>query len=290
VKDNELAKLLSSECVIFEPPKQLAIADYICDSMFRLDPILEMYKNERFFGVVLISGSCYRVYKVIISGEHVDVRLMCSDMVRLQKKQRKGGQSAARFGRIRQEKKQHYTRTIAEEIVDAYMDSDHATCEIESMLIAGPSVTKKEVIKEDIFRMYFKDKILATLDSPEINDTSVYNIIDANTYLFTRQSRINDRHVEDIFRLIEVADDKLIFGPDETVHAARDNLVETIITHTQFEFDMRFANEKVHIIRSSDDRLRAYHGMIGVKFFATTEYFDETESIDYSGDDGVTGY
>jgi peptide subunit release factor 1 (eRF1) len=61
-----------------------------------------MYKDNTIFGIMLISGSTTHCYKVIKSGTYTDIQFINHKNVRLQKRQRKGGQSSQRIGRIRQ--------------------------------------------------------------------------------------------------------------------------------------------------------------------------------------------
>lgn len=44
------------QAMLIEPPKPVEKSDYICDRSFHLDSILEMYKSERNFGIVTVSG------------------------------------------------------------------------------------------------------------------------------------------------------------------------------------------------------------------------------------------
>ena len=44
------------QAMLIEPPKPVEKSDYLCDRSFHLDSILEMYKSERNFGIVTVSG------------------------------------------------------------------------------------------------------------------------------------------------------------------------------------------------------------------------------------------
>lgn len=56
--------VFSDQAILLEPPKPIKKSDYICVRRFHLDSILEMYKSERNFGVVTVSGKEFYVYSV----------------------------------------------------------------------------------------------------------------------------------------------------------------------------------------------------------------------------------
>jgi len=112
-----VAKLISvfsgynDASIIIYSPKKIIKSYYRCDKRFHLDEILDMYSDSYVnYGIVLISGNAYRCYLLCVGTSHREFKLLNSDTIHLQKTKKKGGQSAPRFERIRQEKKHHYTK------------------------------------------------------------------------------------------------------------------------------------------------------------------------------------
>lgn len=67
--------------VLFEPLKKIDRSDFVCQNKFYLQPVLDMFKRETLFGVVLISGKEAQMYKITISGQHREAKLLYSKNV-----------------------------------------------------------------------------------------------------------------------------------------------------------------------------------------------------------------
>lgn len=52
-----------------------------------------MYKEEEIYSIILVSGECFKIYKVIKSGSHAEFILLESKDIKLQKHHSKGGES-----------------------------------------------------------------------------------------------------------------------------------------------------------------------------------------------------
>ena len=126
------------------------------------------------YGIVLVSGDEYRCYILSICGIHKEFKLLNSDTQHLQKKQKKGGQSAPRFQRIRDEKYNRYINKVSEIIVETYMKNNHTNCLVEGLILAGPGHEKNNIFDHDLVQQYFKNNILRIIDTPEINDNTIH--------------------------------------------------------------------------------------------------------------------
>jgi hypothetical protein len=99
--------------------------------------------------VALVSGQEFEPFKLIVTspgsfqGQFVKAGKGHSTIQT--KKQKKGGQSAQRFGRIRQEKRGVWVQKIIESLDDAYLDKDGRPT-IKGLVLAGPSTLKQELM------------------------------------------------------------------------------------------------------------------------------------------------
>jgi peptide chain release factor subunit 1 len=171
-----------------------------------------MYEPEVKIGVVLVSGSTCQIYVVSKTGsytEHTRVKNMDID---LQKRQKKGGQSAQRIGRIRDGKEAQFINYVAESIVDLYMMDNNTKYLCDKIIIGGSSTIKNKVIEVPIFQQYFKGRVLRVMDL-EIRDNTIFEVIDSNIDLINESCNQEcDKYVEEIVELIAQASDKLVFG------------------------------------------------------------------------------
>jgi peptide chain release factor subunit 1 len=92
-EDNSTSKI---ECVVVEPPNPLQ-SRYKCEKFFLLHPLERMLVKGQLVGVVLFDGQSF------VLGEVQDSRrdVFSQKSITVPNKHRRGGQSAARFGRLR---------------------------------------------------------------------------------------------------------------------------------------------------------------------------------------------
>lgn len=199
--------------IIIDPVKKIKANDYICDNKFHLDILIDQYENELFVGLALISGESFILYKLIITNKYVDFKILKQKKIILQKRMRKGGQSAQRIGRIRDEKENKYVRDVAINIVDTFMYENNSKYMCENIILAGPSELKYKVQCEPIFKQYFDTRVIKIIDS-EFNDNVIHKLIKDNEYLLINinNEKFRKEQVTLVKELIQNASDKLVFG------------------------------------------------------------------------------
>lgn len=199
---------------IIYPPKKLPSSNYICDKKFLLDEILEMYEPELKIGVILVSGSIAKFYFINKTGSNLEHVLLKSIDIDLQKRQKKGGQSAQRIGRIRDEKEMRYVNHVAELAVNFFMKDNNTAYICKNIIIGGSSNIKHKVIATPLFQQYFNNRVSGIIDM-EIKENSIFELITNNIDLINNSNNDdNEKHIQDINLLISQASDKLVFGYD----------------------------------------------------------------------------
>lgn len=232
-----------------------------------------MYNDSNNYGIVLISGKEYRCYVISICNSYKEFKLISSDTEHLQKKQKKGGQSAARFSRTRVEKYNWYITKICDIIIQAYMKNNHTKCIIEGLILAGPSLEKNDVLNNELIQKYFSDKILSVIPTPEITDETVYNVYErCYDYIASDIDKYEFDICKDINNLVTIASDKLLFG-DDAIQGIRDFTIQKIIYFSDLKdefkkeiLDKKYDYELIEIKNlSAQQKLPA--NLIGIKFY-----------------------
>ena len=94
----------------FEPYKPLNTFLYMCDSKFHVEALQELMVSDQSYGFIIVDGN--GCLFATLSGntknilQHFEVNLMT--------KSRRGGQSALRFSRLRDEQRHNYSLKISE--------------------------------------------------------------------------------------------------------------------------------------------------------------------------------
>jgi len=214
--------------ILIEPPKKLQKSIYICDNVFHLDNILEMYKQENNFGIILIDGNNLLCYKIIKSGAHVEIISLYNKYVNHQKRQKKGGQSAQRIGRLRNQKENAFIQHTAEITKKLYMNNTNYL--INGLVIAGPAEMKDKIKNNNLFSQYFKNKIIKIITTQNITDNSVLEV-----YNECIEDFVTDEDKEAIGILQKAKeimlnnDDKLIYNYKKTIKFMTNCMLEYLL-------------------------------------------------------------
>lgn len=94
----------------FEPFKPINTSLYLCDNKFHTEALSELLESDAKFGFIVMDGN--GALFGTLSGNTRDV--VHKMTVDLPKKHGRGGQSALRFARLREEKRHNYVRKVAE--------------------------------------------------------------------------------------------------------------------------------------------------------------------------------
>lgn len=259
--------------LIFEPPKKINRDFYRWGIKFYVDYILSMYDEFDTYGVVLLSGKNVRYYIVETNKGFHNIKLLHDFDESLQKKQKKGGQSAPRFERIRQEKYGLYKTKIAESLVKTYLYDNHTKCLATKFIFAGPCNLKKEIFENETISKYFLDKTIKIIDTAELTDSTIHNIYEDHINGSTEDSKEINREIKEFKELIELADDRLVFSIDSIIDEMKICALGKIIMSKKLDKTNQNHIKELNtygctIIMTDDNVIDQYGGSVGIKWFS----------------------
>ncbi|KAI4151899.1 MAG: hypothetical protein LQ340_003219 [Diploschistes diacapsis] len=143
----------------FEPFKPINTSLYLCDNKFHLEALSELLESDQRFGFIIMDGN--GALFGTLSGNTRDVVHKFS--VDLPKKHGRGGQSALRFARLREEKRHNYVRKVAELAVQNFITNDKVN--VAGIVLAGSADFKNDLNASDMFdqRLSVRGSIVAKL-------------------------------------------------------------------------------------------------------------------------------
>ena len=142
----------------FEPHRPLNKSLYLCDNKFHTEPLQELLQSDAKFGFIVMDGN--GTLFGTLSGNAREV--IHKFQVDLPKKHGRGGQSAVRFARQREEKRHHYVRKVAELASDFFITNDKIN--VTGLVLAGSADFKTELSQSDLFDPRLASKILRVVD------------------------------------------------------------------------------------------------------------------------------
>jgi peptide chain release factor subunit 1 len=158
--------------VLENPPQPIESFRYHCDSEFLTEPLEEMLTDKGLFGLVVLDRREANVGW--LRGKRVEPVKSASSLV--PGKQRKGGQSAQRFARLRLEAIDNFYQEVAEMANDLFVDDRH---EMDGILVGGPSPTKDEFLDGDYLHHELGDMVLGKFDVAYTDESGLHDLVDA---------------------------------------------------------------------------------------------------------------
>ncbi|KAJ3317399.1 Electron transfer flavoprotein alpha-subunit [Gonapodya sp. JEL0774] len=125
---------------VYEPyGKPFTYPLYYCDSKFHTAPLLDLLEPTTKFGFIVVDG--HGALFATVAGSTRTILHKFS--VDLPKKHGRGGQSAQRFGRIREEKRHNYIHKCAEVAAQVFLEGEKVG--VEGLVVAGSAELKTEL-------------------------------------------------------------------------------------------------------------------------------------------------
>jgi peptide chain release factor subunit 1 len=131
---------------------------YLCDNKFHTEALSELLESDSKFGFIVMDGN--GTLFGTLAGNTRDV--MHKFTVDLPKKHGRGGQSALRFSRLRDEKRHNYIRKVAELAVQHFITNDKVN--MTGIVLAGSADFKTELSQSDMFDQRLQAKIIKVVD------------------------------------------------------------------------------------------------------------------------------
>ena len=149
---------------------------YVCDNKFRVEYLEDQLVEQDTFGLLVLDAG--RATLATLSGQHlkIDKRLESG----VPSKIRAGGQSAARFQRIREEKIHAFLRRVAEHTRNLYvvMREEQGKTPIKGMLVGGPGPIKERLVHGDYLDYRLRDALLDMVDTGYADGQGVKELIE----------------------------------------------------------------------------------------------------------------
>ena len=200
--------------VIEEPPQPIQSSLYRCSSNFVTEPLEEMLADQGLFGLVVLDRREANVGW--LRGKRVEPVKSASSLV--PGKQRKGGQSAQRFARLRLEAIDNFYQEVAGMANDLMEPKRH---ELDGVLVGGPSPTKDEFLDGDYLHHELGEKVVGKFDVSYTDESGLRDLVDAASDVLADQEVMQDKaEMEEFFAELH-GGDLATYGFEPT----RENLV-----------------------------------------------------------------
>lgn len=154
-----------------EPPIPLNLRLYRCEKSFILEPLEEIVADENVYGMIVVDKREGDV--ALLKGKTIIPQSHSTSNV--PGKHKSGGQSAARFERLRDGAAKDFYRRVADHTHEAFFP---VRAQLKGILLGGPGRSKEEFLDQGELTQELKDKIIAIKDLSYTGDFGLQELLD----------------------------------------------------------------------------------------------------------------
>lgn len=214
----------------FEPFKPINTSLYLCDNKFHTEALAELLESDQKFGFIIMDGN--GVLFGTLSGNTRDVVHKFS--VDLPKKHGRGGQSALRFARLREEKRHNYVRKVAELAVQNFITADKVN--VAGIILAGSADFKNDLNQSDLFDNRLQTKVIKVVDVSYGGENGFNQAIELSAETLSNVKFIQEKKlIGKYFEEISQDSGRVCYGVEDTLKALELGAVETLIVFENLE-------------------------------------------------------
>lgn len=226
----------------FEPFKPINTSLYLCDNKFHTEALAELLESDARFGFIIMDGNGTLFGSV--SGNTRTVLHKFS--VDLPKKHGRGGQSALRFSRLREEARHNYVRKVAEYAAQHFITD--TKCNVTGLVLAGSADFKNELSQSVLLDYRLAPKIIQIVDVSYGGENGFNQAIELAADSLANVKFVQEKRlIQKYFDEISTESGKYCFGLDDTFRALEMGAVETLIVWENLEHTR-------HVLRDSEGR------------------------------------
>src|ERR1700760_2157968 len=215
----------------FEPFKPINTSLYLCDNKFHTEALSELLESDQKFGFIIMDGN--GALFGTLSGNTREVVQKFS--VDLPKKHGRGGQSALRFARLREEKRHNYVRKVAELAVQNFISNDKVN--VAGLILAGSADFKNDLNQSDMFDQRLVTKVIKVVDVSYGGENGFNQAIELSSETLSNVKFIQEKKLINLY-FDEISQDtgKVCYGLDDTLKALELGACETLIVYENLEY------------------------------------------------------
>jgi len=193
---------------IIIPPEPVPLYKYHCDSKFYLDPLKEMLKDKKLYGLIVLDRREATIG--LLRGKRIEVLAYATSMV--PGKHRQGGQSSVRFERLRQIAIHEFYKKVGDKATEAFLQYKD---ELLGILIGGPSPTKEEFYKGEYLHHELQKKVIGLFDVGYTDESGLYELVEKAEDALQELDLIREKKLMNRFLKEVVKDGLAAYGEEE---------------------------------------------------------------------------
>lgn len=208
------------EVFSIEPPEPITTRLYRCDHTFVLDILKDMMEHKEIYGLIAVDKR--EATLGVLKGTSIQKLTKLTSGV--PGKIKAGGQSAARFARLREGAAKEFYKRIANAANKEFLGKKN----LKGILIGGPGHSKEEF--KDYLNQQLKDKILGLKDITYTDEQGLYDLVDKSQDTLAKEIIAEEKALmQKFFTLLAKEPNKVTYGLNEVKKALEYSAVEILL-------------------------------------------------------------
>ena len=210
------------ETYVVIPPEPVHIYLYRCDSRFHTEHLQEFLKERDNYGILVLDANTATF--AFLEGRRLElVREITSG---IPGKHRAGGQSAARFQRLREAQMLDYFKRVGRHANEIFLENP----DLKGIMLGGPGPTKQDFQKGDFLQYTLKEKIIATRDTAYVGEQGVKEVVEHAPEIMRTVRYFEERRIVQDF-LYEIGHDSGLatYGESDVRNSLEAGAVKTLL-------------------------------------------------------------
>jgi peptide chain release factor subunit 1 len=205
-----------------EPPMPLKTRIYRCDKTFQLDLLREMVDVKEAYGLVVMDRREGDI--ALLKGKAIIPISSASSNV--PGKTKAGGQSAARYMRLREDAAKDFYKKIASMMKEAFLENN----DIKGIIVGGPGPSKYELVDSGYITNEVKKRIIAIKDLSYTGPFGLQELVDRSQDVLANEEIAEEKKVMgQFFEQLSKNPEMVIYGFEHTKKALQIGAVETLL-------------------------------------------------------------
>jgi peptide chain release factor subunit 1 len=213
-----------------EPPTPLRTKIYRCDQSFFLEPLQEFVSIRESYGLVVIDRQEGNIG--VLKGKAI-IPIKSFDSI-VPGDTKAGGQSAARFSRVRDGMLKDFFKQVGSAVNKQFLGDK----EIKGILIGGPGPNKDMFVTGNFLLTPIKDKILGVLDTGYTGRQGLEELVSKSEDILSEEEVTKERKaVTKFFDVLATRSNFVVYGEAEVQNAINVGAVDMLLISEDIEED-----------------------------------------------------
>ncbi|RLI96740.1 MAG: peptide chain release factor 1 [Candidatus Aenigmatarchaeota archaeon] len=211
-----------------EPPEKIKVKLYWCDQKFVLDPLKEMVREKEIYGIVCLDKSEADI--ALLKGKKLEPLVHFDSIV--PGKTRAGGQSSARFSRVREGLLNDWLKHVGEAVNKTFQNKK----DLIGIILSGPGPIKEDFMKGDYIQNQIKKKIIGVVDTGYTGEYGLQETIERSEDLLKEASVTKEKQIVQRFFEEMQKGGLVVYGLRETIKALKAGAVDTVLLSEDLDY------------------------------------------------------